>query len=145
MNLAEVMAAAIVLACACSGSLQIWAASAAASHSLAARQEQLVRLDGALLAAQARLRTSRNGIPPATCLEAAEWMEAELDSAPRPDGVQLAADQGDGGVWLRVQGENLPPRQRWLDAAALGLCSGPPQTSPPPVNPEINSGNGPAI
>ncbi len=129
MNLAEVMAAAIVLACACSGSLQIWAASAAASHSLAARQEQLVRLDGALLAAEARLRQPLSVAPAGDCAAAAEAMAAQAEQLPLPEGLQRQLRPEAAGVWLQVRGDGLPPRQRWLDAAALGHCAATPEAT----------------
>lgn len=125
MNFAEVLAAAVVLACASSGSLQIWAASAVASRTAEQRQAQLVELDGALLAAAAQLRRPQEAAEPVDCLAAVAWMEAELSAVPLPAGLQRAVEPQDGGVWLRLQGEALPPRQRWLDAAALGLCAAP--------------------
>lgn len=131
MNLAEVMAAAIVLACACSGSLQIWAASAAASHSLAARQEQLVQLDGALLAVEAQLRQPLPVAPAGDCPAAAAALAAQAEQLPLPEGLQRQLRLEAGGVWLQVRGEGLPPRQRWLDAAALGHCAATPEAATP--------------
>lgn len=129
MNLAEVLAAAIVLACASSGSLQIWASTAAASRTAELRQEQLVGLDGALLEAVARLRQPLETTPGRPCAAAAEQMAQQLASLPLPDGVQRQLEVHATGVWLRLQTNGLPLRQRWLDAAALGHCAAPyPQT-----------------
>lgn len=125
MNFAEVLAAAVVLACASSGSLQIWAASAAASRTADQRQAQLVELDGALLAAEARLRMPPGAVAASDCAQAVTWMQIELEQAPLPAGVEQDLEPQNGGVWLRLQGPDLPPRQRWLDAAALGLCTAP--------------------
>ena len=56
MNFAEVLVAALLFAGASSGSLQIWAAAVAASRGAELGLEQLVELDGALLAAEQRLQ-----------------------------------------------------------------------------------------
>ena len=123
MNLAEVMAGAVVLATAGSGSLQIWAASAGAHHTLEQRQELLVQLDGALLAAEARLRLPLQDTPTDNCAAAVAAMAEQLEAAPLPEGLQRQLELQPTGLWLRLQAEPLPPRQRWLDAAALGHCA----------------------
>lgn len=132
MSFAEVLAAAVVLACASSGSLQIWAASAAASRTAEQRQALLVELDGALLAAEALLRAPLGAVASADCQQAVAWMRGELEQAPLPSGLQRQVEPLAAGVWLKLQAEPLPPRQRWLDAAALGLCAPPPAPVAPP-------------
>ena len=59
MNFAEVLVAALLLAGASSGSLQIWAAAVAASRGAELGLEQLVELDGALLAAEQHLQQAQ--------------------------------------------------------------------------------------
>ena len=63
MNFAEVLVAALLLAGASSGSLQIWAAAVAASRGAELGLEQLVELDGALLAAEQHLQHSHRFRP----------------------------------------------------------------------------------
>lgn len=155
MNLAEVMAAAIVLATASGGSLQIWAASASASRTVEQRRELLVRLDGALLAAEARLRQPLFNPSGLDCALAAAAMAELLATAPGPEAVQRQIDAQAHGVWLRLQADPLPARQRWFDAAALGQCApdapgepaapGEPGADPANVvNPEVLSDDRPS-
>jgi hypothetical protein len=121
MNLAEVLAAALVLATASSGSLQIWAASAAAAKTAEQRSAQLLLLDRGLLEAEAWLRQGAL-VPGSDCGQAAAAMAAVLETAPLPPGLRRAVQVEGEGLWLRLQGEGLPERQRWLDAAAVGAC-----------------------
>jgi hypothetical protein len=136
MNLAEVLAAALVLAVASGGSLRIWAAAATASRTAEQRQQQLVQLDGALLAAEAQLQ---GGLAQPDCEAAGRWMAAELERAPLPEGVQRQLALAPGGVWLRLYTQALPQRQRWLDAAALGLCAPPAAEFNPGSEPDPES------
>lgn len=135
MSVAEVLAAALVLAVASGGSLRIWAAAATASRTAEQRQEQLLQLDGALLAAEAQLQGQ---LPQGDCGAAALWMAAAMEQAPLPAGVQRQLTPEPGGVWLRLQAQGVPRRQRWLDAAALGLCV--PQQSESETPPEPGDG-----
>lgn len=119
MTLAEALVAALLLAGASAGSLQIWTASLAASRGAEQGLEQLVELDGALLAAEQHLQQARPALSGADCPQA---MASALEQAPLPAGLARQVDPQAGGLWLRLQAEGLPPRQRWLDAAALGYC-----------------------
>lgn len=136
MNLAEVMAGALVLATASSSSLQIWAGSVRAHLTLEQRQQLLLNLDGALLAAQARLHQPLAANPGRDCAAAATAIASTLAEASLPAGVQRQLEVQSAGVWLRLQAESLPLRQRWLDAAALGHCAALDAPTPPgPVEP----------
>ncbi len=136
MSIAEVLAAALVLAVASGGSLRIWAATVTAQRTAEQRQELLVQLDGALLAAEAQLL---GPLPLLECEAAAAWMASALEQAPLPAALQRQVAVEPGGVWLRLQAEALPQRERWLDAAALGLCA-PPEPAPAPA-PEQEEGD----
>ena len=130
MNFAEVLVAALLLAGASSGSLQIWAAAVAASRGAELGLEQLVELDGALLAAEQHLQQAL-GAPLAAplagdCSLAVAAMAAELAQAPLAAGLERQLEPQGGGLWLRLQAPGLPQRQRWLDAAAMGFCSNSP-------------------
>lgn len=128
MTLAEVLAAAIVLACASSCSLRLWGLSTVAAATLQQRGTQLLALDQALLEATAELQA---GIAPqADCDAAAAVLAARLAAMPLPAGVERSLQLEMGGVWLQLQASALPQRQRWFDAAALGACGAVPPAAP---------------
>jgi hypothetical protein len=63
--------------------------------------------------------------------------------------VQRQIDAQAHGVWLRLQADPLPARQRWFDAAALGQCApdAPGESAADPanvVNPEVLSDDRPS-
>lgn len=123
MNLAEVLAAALVLACASGGSLRIWAASTAAAATVEQRGGQLLDLDRAVLEAEVALREGLPAEPGPDCAVAAQRLASRLAALPLPAGVGRELQAEAGGVWLRLQSGVLPVRERWLDAAALGACA----------------------
>ena len=87
MNFAEVLVAALLLAGASSGSLQIWAAAVAASRGAELGLEQLVELDGALLAAEQHLQQALAAPLAGDCSLAVAAMAAELAQAPLAAGL----------------------------------------------------------
>lgn len=126
MNFAEVLVAALLLAGASSGSLQIWAGAVAASRGAELGLEQLVELDGALLGAEQHLQQWQNTPMAGDCSQAVAAMATALARAPLAAGLERQLEPQSGGLWLRLQAPGLPQRQRWLDAAALGYCSSSP-------------------
>lgn len=133
MSLAEVLVAAVVLATASSGSLQIWAASAGAAQSTERRTAQLLLLDQAMLEAEAQLRLLASS-PFSSCSIGALAIARQLEAQALPAGVSRELQLESRGVWLHLQAGELPIRRRWLDAAANGICS-------PMPTPALDSGS----
>lgn len=121
MSLVEVLVASLVLAVASGSSLQIWAASVAATRATEQRSLQLLLLDRLMLEAEAQQRLA---IPAASlpCDQAAAWLAAQLQSQPLPAGVTRELQLQSRGLWLQLQVGALPPRRRWLDMAAVAHC-----------------------
>ena len=112
MSLTEVIVSAVVFATSASCSLQLWVSGMAWMRRAERQREQLVQLDGRVLAVQAQLE-QQAGQP------MAEDCDAVISSlAGRLDGVEPSGL----GLWIRVAAEGAGRRKRWFDPAAYGLC-----------------------
>ncbi|MFQ6537788.1 MULTISPECIES: hypothetical protein [Aphanothece] len=112
MSLAEVLVSAVVFTGSATCSLQLWSTSTQWTQRAQQQREQLIELDGRLLAVQAELEQLAGQPVAADCGAAASWLAAHLsDLEPRGE-----------GVLLRVEGQSGLERERWLDPAAYGLC-----------------------
>lgn len=129
MNFAEVLAAALVLACAAGGSLHIWASTAEAMRTAAQRRDQLLELDRAFLAAEAWLQSpddpSVSPLPTDStdCTAMSAWMASALSKLPLQSEIQPEVVPQGSGVLLRLQVGDQPARQRFLEPTAMKLCA----------------------
>lgn len=130
MNLIEVMLASAIFAGAAGGSLQLWAASAAASQQSVERERLLERMDLDLLQLQARWRRDAQGWAGLRCEVATVRLEDLAAVSPVPPQLRRSVEPSADGSGLVItlsgqqpgQSEGLR-RQRLFTAAALGPCS----------------------
>jgi hypothetical protein len=126
MNLIEVMLASAIFAGAAGGSLQLWAASAAASQQSVERERLLERMDLDLLQLQARWRRDAQGWAGLSCEAATARLESLAATAPVPPQLQRRVEPAPEGTGLVVSLASPLDglrRQRLFTAAALGPCS----------------------
>jgi hypothetical protein len=140
MTLTEVvMASGLLLGC-LSGSLQLWGLVVEAGQAEERRQLLRERVEGELMANEARLRFhSRGRSPSADCAAHTPSLQSALADYPIPGGLrrQLVSLEAGQLLQVRVDADDLAePRQRLWSPAAFGLCAAAAPPSPPASSPE---------
>lgn len=126
MNLAEAVAASVVLMVGCSSSAQLWSQGLRSSAELAQREAQMDRLESLLVASEgtARQLAKAPPEPPGTDCQAA--LVAQLQALPLaqattpPASLSLPSPPGPGLLHLRWEAGGVQ-RERLLSFSALGL------------------------